>query len=89
MSNLEDIEGTWIDLVKEYFPSASDKQCDDFMWNCTSFPAGIKHQIYDQIRQAAVESNNNIELAMAQADEVISTAMRQYNEQYGRLQSKC
>lgn len=76
---------TWLDVVHEYFPTATEKQCEDFMWNCTPFPAGNKDQLYKAIQNAALESNGNIELAFAQADELTRTVMRQYNEQYGRL----
>jgi len=29
---------TWIELVKEYFPDASDKECDAILWGETGFP---------------------------------------------------
>lgn len=74
---------TWIDVVHEYFPTATEEQCEKFMWNATCFPFGNKDQIYKNIQKASLESNANIELAMAQADEVTRTAMRQYHEQHG------
>lgn len=29
---------TWFSLVREYFPNASDKQCDFILWEKTAFP---------------------------------------------------
>ena len=29
---------TWIDLVKQYFPNATNKECDFILWEKTPFP---------------------------------------------------
>lgn len=29
---------TWIDLVKQYLPNATDKECDFILWEKTPFP---------------------------------------------------
>jgi len=29
---------TWMDLVKKYFPNASEKECDFILWEKTAFP---------------------------------------------------
>ena len=29
---------TWVELVKEYFPSATDEQADYILWGETGFP---------------------------------------------------
>lgn len=29
---------TWYDLVRQYFPDATDKQCSFILWECTPFP---------------------------------------------------
>ena len=60
---------TWLDVVKESFPLATFEQADIFMWNCTSFPAGTKEHIYNQIIEAAKTSAHDIELAMKQAED--------------------
>ena len=29
---------TWIDLVKQYFPNATDEECTSILWEKTPFP---------------------------------------------------
>ena len=35
---------TWLDLVREYFPDATDEEGDYILWEHTAFPfASVKH----------------------------------------------
>jgi hypothetical protein len=35
---------TWLDLVRKYFPDATDEEADYILWGQTAFPfAGGKH----------------------------------------------
>ena len=42
---------SWLDLVKEYFPNATERDCDIILWEYTAFPVAdidtIKKQLKD------------------------------------------
>lgn len=47
---------TWRDLVRKYFPNASDEECDFILWERTAFPVSSIETIEKQI----IEYRNNI-----------------------------
>lgn len=42
---------TWDDLVKKYFPEASDDECDYILWEKTCYPMGEVEVIEKQIEE--------------------------------------
>lgn len=42
---------TWIDLVREYFPDATEKECDFILWERTAFPVTGEETIREQLEQ--------------------------------------
>lgn len=42
---------TWRDLVRKYFPNASDEECDFILWNRTAFPFASVDIIEKQIKE--------------------------------------
>lgn len=38
-------EKSWLDLVREYFPDADDKEADDILWEHTAFPFAGSEEI--------------------------------------------
>ncbi|APH36078.1 hypothetical protein J5M77_04105 [Bacillus amyloliquefaciens] len=42
---------TWIDLVRNYFPDANDKQCDFILWEKTAFPLASVEIIENQLQE--------------------------------------
>ena len=42
---------TWQELVRKYFPNASDEECDFILWNKTAFPMGRIETVEQQIQQ--------------------------------------
>ena len=54
---------TWNDLVRKYFPDASDKTCDSILWEKTAFPLVgveiVEKQLQEyQINMFAERRNN-------------------------------
>ena len=50
---------SWIDLVKKYFPDASDELCDFILWEKTCFPFGpIEDVEEDIIKLKAMEAKD-------------------------------
>ena len=47
---------TWIDLVRKYFPNASEEECDFILWNRTAFPMASAEAVEKQIKELL---NNN------------------------------
>lgn len=52
---------TWNDLVREYFPSVSDQDCEFILWEKTSFPTGSVDAIRNQIQTFKEEAKHKIE----------------------------
>lgn len=46
---------TWGDVVRKYFPDATDKECDFLLWEKTCFPMGDREEIEEQLCQLAAE----------------------------------
>ena len=44
---------TWIDLVREYLPNATDDEANSVLWNWTAFPFGDEAQIRQQVKDFA------------------------------------
>ncbi|WP_197023480.1 hypothetical protein [Heyndrickxia ginsengihumi] len=42
---------TWIELVKEYFPDATDTQCEFILWEKTAFPVTGEETIRKQLKE--------------------------------------
>ena len=42
-------EPTWLDLVREYFPTATDEQADQILWEHTGFPMDRIEAIREQL----------------------------------------
>ncbi|MHB1023313.1 MAG: hypothetical protein ACYC0Z_12980 [Acidobacteriaceae bacterium] len=53
---------TWHDLVRRYFPTASDSQCDKLLWNCTCFPFGTAETVERQIKAHAASGKNVVDV---------------------------
>lgn len=47
---------TWIELVKKYFPNASDEEADFILWEKTAFPMGGLKVVEEQLK--ALRSNS-------------------------------
>jgi hypothetical protein len=68
-------------LVREFFPNATDDECEGLLWQCTCFPAmGGDDKAIEyyrtQLRDMAEKSNSIPVRAMAIADAEISEAMK-------------
>ena len=44
---------TWIDLVRKYFPAATEKEADFLLWEKTSFPCGKAEEVERQLKELA------------------------------------
>ena len=44
---------TWIDLVRKYFPAATEKEADFLLWEKTSFPCGRAEEVKRQLKELA------------------------------------
>ena len=42
---------TWKDLVRSYFPEASDDECDYILFNETAFPMGGLETVVKQLEE--------------------------------------
>ena len=42
---------TWKDLVRKYFPNASDEECDFILWERTAFPLAGAKTVEEQIKE--------------------------------------
>ena len=52
---------TWIDLVKQYLPNATDKECDFILWEETPFPISTDVELIKTYLEVyANELKNNI-----------------------------
>lgn len=52
---------TWIDLVRKYFPNATDEEADFILWEKTCFPFGNVSQVEKQIKEFKVYKNKEEE----------------------------
>jgi hypothetical protein len=41
---------TWIELVKEYFPNATEAECDYILWEQTAFPVCGLNEVKRQLQ---------------------------------------
>lgn len=48
---------TWYDLVRRYFPNASDELCEYILWEETCFPVGSVEDVERQIRELRASCN--------------------------------
>jgi len=46
---------TWYDLVRKYFPNASDELCEYILWERTCFPICGREKVEKQLRELAKE----------------------------------
>jgi hypothetical protein len=44
---------TWYDLVRKYFPNASDKVCEYILWEETCYPVGTPEDVETMIKELA------------------------------------
>lgn len=72
------------DIVKAYFPAATDEQCRDVAWNCTGFPsfwnipcdgATPEACFRKQLLEIAERSGRDPDLACCLADQDLDAAM--------------
>lgn len=56
---------TWNDLVRKYYPYATDDDCDFILWETTSFPMTSAERVEQEIRDNQViglaDRRNNLE----------------------------
>lgn len=54
---------TWNDLVRKYFPDATDKDCDFILWETTAFPLVPAEEVERQLQENQImwlaEKRNN------------------------------
>lgn len=73
---------TPLELVKEYFPTASDEIAGDVLWHCTGWPSffvddePVEQQLRKQLSSASVKSNADPLLAMAIVDEEAEESLK-------------
>lgn len=72
---------TWDDLVREYIPDASDRECHDILWGETCFPFGSVDQVRMHIAQLACTMNFWCGGPFPSADIAIERAMSEYRSQ--------
>jgi len=48
---------TWIDLVRDYFPNASDEECDFILWEKTAFPMCGFDKVKEQLEEYVNSKN--------------------------------
>jgi hypothetical protein len=46
---------TWFDLIRIYFPNATDEYCDYILWEKTTFPLGSFENLERQIKEFAMQ----------------------------------
>ncbi len=46
---------TWLELVKKYFPNASDKEADFILWEKTCFPICSAETVEKQLKELSEE----------------------------------
>lgn len=44
---------TWSDLVRKYFPTATDRDADFVLWEHTCFPMGSAEDVEEQLKAIA------------------------------------
>ena len=42
---------TWVELVKKYFPNASEEEIDFILWEKTCFPMGSAEEVEKQLKK--------------------------------------
>ena len=55
---------THIDLVREYFPNATDGECDCILWELTCFPLCSAEMVEAQIVELTLERELVLERGM-------------------------
>lgn len=73
---------TWQDLVRQYWPSATDEEVDSILWNCTCFPFGSVDKIRDQLSALAERSagcvDKALELSFRDLEEALGKAKQRH-----------
>ena len=49
---------TWFELVRKYFPDASDDECDFLLWEKTAYPACSASHVENQLAELANDNHN-------------------------------
>lgn len=44
---------TWWDLVRKYFPEATDEECEYILWEKTAYPMGNVNTVEQHIKELA------------------------------------
>lgn len=42
----------WSNLVRKYFPNATDEECDDILWDKTFYPLADEETVEKQLQEA-------------------------------------
>lgn len=74
-----------LDIVKEYFPSATDEQATSVLWICTGWPSFFAEDnpevgLRRQLKEYSIKSNKNPWEACAIAENEMDRAMDEMKE---------
>lgn len=79
------------ELVRHFFPTASDDQCGDVLWMCTGWPGFFSgdpvRNLVRQLSSASRRSNRDAARAMYLADRKMEDVMRKFNRREARQAS--
>ena len=75
---------TCLELVRHYFPQASDAELDDVIWACTGFPGSWLDKdgrtpvgcFNTQLSRISRRSGGNVQRAMHLSDHILDNVMR-------------
>lgn len=67
---------TYIDLVNHIWGPCTDDEADALLWSCTAFPCIDREELEKQLAKVKADSGGDFALAMTQAEDAISEAMK-------------
>jgi hypothetical protein len=71
---------TWLDLVREVAPDATDDDCHTLLWSATCYPFGSPDQVRKTLAESWEGGGKTVYGAVAYAEDELERGMAEYRE---------
>ena len=68
-----------MEVMREWFPTWSDQERHDVLWNCTAYPCGGTEYVTEQLRELRVKAIRGAvpDALIAEAEQELAAAMEE------------